>query len=172
MKSKDKSSKQRFCHVNVTNTIIYLNIILLNLLHNDWKKNLKKLKFGLLRFWSFLFKNLKIPRFLRIHFNGRGNVHDDMTVLNWWTIYLAVLSGIIIPTLVIHIRTCSAVRFSRMSAKSSSHILFRRRALSWLTCPSLETASHAGDRPIRSRTFTSALALHNNRTALQSCICI
>ena len=37
MKSKDKSSEQRFGHVNVTNPNSYLHIIFIKLLHNKWK---------------------------------------------------------------------------------------------------------------------------------------
>ena len=54
MKSKDKSSEQRFGRVNVTNRNSYLNIIfLLNWLqkNNKWKP--KKLKLGSLRFLGF-----------------------------------------------------------------------------------------------------------------------
>jgi len=64
--------------------------------------------------------------------------------------------------------TWSAVRFSRRSEMFSSHSLLLRSAFTWLTCSSLLTASHRGDRPTRSRTFTSASASHSNRTALQS----
>jgi len=50
MKSKDKSSEQRFGHMNATNRNIptYLNIIFIKLA-KQWMKT-KKLKFGLLRF--------------------------------------------------------------------------------------------------------------------------
>jgi len=48
VKSKDKSSKQRFGHVNATNRNSYLNIFIE--LVTQSVKNLKKLKFGFLRF--------------------------------------------------------------------------------------------------------------------------
>ena len=41
MKTKDKSSEQRFGHVHATNRNSYLNIILLSQLHNKWKNFLK-----------------------------------------------------------------------------------------------------------------------------------
>jgi len=50
MKSKDKSSKQSFGHVNTKNRWISF---LLNYLHNEW--NTKSLKFRLLRFFLFFF---------------------------------------------------------------------------------------------------------------------
>ena len=49
MKSKDKSSKQRFVHVNATNPNSYLNIAFIELVTKNEKPK-KILKFGLLRF--------------------------------------------------------------------------------------------------------------------------
>ena len=40
MKSKDKSSEQRFGHVNATDRNSYLNIIFIK--HNKWKNKIKK----------------------------------------------------------------------------------------------------------------------------------
>ena len=55
MKSKDKSNKQRFGHVNVTNPNSYFNILLLNWLQNKWKIY-KNLKLAFLRFLGFFCK--------------------------------------------------------------------------------------------------------------------
>ena len=49
MKSKDKSSEQRFGHVNATIRNSYLNIIFIRLVTQQVRKT-KNLKFGLLRF--------------------------------------------------------------------------------------------------------------------------